>query len=220
MNNCHRHNQARWGRFIAALAVLAVGAGLSHAATISTFHGTGVDGSGNLLAAGAVDSHYSVSPGGASFVIGGAGLASSWVGNTASSQWISAAADTLAGGGPFTYTTNFLLSGLDPATAQLSLDVAADNQATTVLLNGNAVGTVGFPGWTAFTPLTITSGFLAGLNTLVFAIPNNDTSVNDGPTGLQVRVLSATANAIPEPTSWALAGVGLLLVAAGRRRSA
>ena len=192
-------------------------AGVAQAAAINTFFGTGVDAGGNLLAAGAVDSHYSVAPGTGPLAIGPGGLASSWVGNTATSQWVSAAADTLAGGGPFVYATSFSLTGFDFTTAVLNLDVAADNQAT-VLLNGGLVGTVVFPGWTAFSSLSIGAGFVAGVNTLSFLIPNNDVSANDGPTGLQVRVLSATANAIPEPAPWALCGVALLLARVARRR--
>ncbi len=199
----------------AALVISVAAAGAAHAAPITTFYGTGVDAAGNLLAAGAVDSHYSVAPGGSTFAIGPAGLAGSWVGNSATSQWISATANTLAGGGPFVYSTTFSLAGLDASSALLSLDVAADNRAA-VQLNGNPVGVVIFPGWTAYTALSINSGFVAGLNTLSFAVPNNDTSANDGPTGLQVLVRSATANAIPEPAGWALVGLALLLLRSAR----
>lgn len=205
------------GRQLLACLSLGVAASAAPAAVIGSVYGTGVDDTGTLLAAGAVDSHYTVSPGAGPFTIGNGGLAGGWVANTATSQWISAAADTLAGGGPFSYAINFNLVGLDPGSAQILLDVAADNQAT-LLLNGVQVGAVGFPGWSAFTSLAINSGFQAGFNTLVFSIPNNDTSADDGPTGLQVRVLSATANAIPEPTSAALAALGLLLLGTSRRR--
>ena len=206
----------RFSQLAAGVLVLTAAAS-AHAAVITTFYGTGVDGAGALLAAGAVDTHYSVAPGSGPFAIGAGGLAASWVANTASSQWISASADTLAGGGPFVYSISFSLAGLEAASAVLNLDVAADNQVA-VLLNGNAAGMVSFPGWTAFTALSISSGFVAGNNTLSFVIPNNDVTADDGPTGLQVRVVSATANAIPEPSSWALAGLGLVLAGAARRK--
>jgi hypothetical protein len=210
-------NPSHFTRTLAASLLMVAAAATAQAAVIGSVYSTGVDDAGNLLAPGAVDSHYFVSTGAGPFTIGSGGLAASWAPNTAASQWISAAANILAGGGPFFYAINFNLVGLDPGSAQIVLDVSADNQSA-VLLNGNAVGTVAFPGWTAFTPLTISTGFQAGLNTLVFSIPNNDTSPDDGPTGLQVRVISATAYAIPEPASAALAGLGLLLAGVSRQR--
>lgn len=207
---------------IAGVALLAtVGAG-AQAAAITTLFSTGVDGSGALLAAGATDAHYTVTPGTGPLAIGPAGLAGSWVPNTASSQWISAAANTLAGGGPFTYSTSFDLSGFDIGTAVIQFEIAADNQAT-IFLDGVAVASHAFPGWTNISTITLSSGFNAGVNTLSFLIPNNQVSADDGPTGLQVRIVSATADAlsVPEPDSLALLAVALsgsLLMARRRVR--
>lgn len=207
---------------IASIALLAAFGAGAQAAAITTLYSTGVDSTGALLAAGATDSHYSVTPGGGPFAIGSAGLAGSWVPNTASSQWISAAANTAAGGGPFTYSTTFDLAGFDASTAVIQFDIAADNMAT-IFLDGVQVATHAFPGWTNISTITLTSGFNAGLNTLSFVIPNNQVSANDGPTGLQVRIVTATADAlaVPEPASAALVALALAggVLTARRRRA-
>jgi hypothetical protein len=60
-----------------------------------------------------------------------------------------------------------------------------------IRLNGTSTGITagGFSGWSSF---TITSGFVAGLNTLDFVVVNTGSSPN--PTGLRVE-LSGTAQA-------------------------
>lgn len=211
--------QSTFARIAGAALLAALGTG-AQAAAITTLFSTGVDNAGALLAAGATDTHYSVTPGSGPFAIGPLGLAGSWVSNTATSQWISAATDTLAGGGPFTYSTTFDLTGFDISTAVIQFDIAADNSAI-IFLDGVQVATHAFPGWTNISTITLSSGFSAGANTLSFVIPNNTVGTNDGPTGLQVRIVSATANAlnVPEPGSAALVALALAggLLAARRR---
>ena len=95
-------------------------------------------------------------------------------------------------------------------------------QASQSIINGvdTGKGTPSAPtfGFGALTPFTISSGFVAGVNTLDFIVPNVG-----GPSGLQVQI-SGTATAVPEPSGFqsALAG-GLIVSAAGlwrqRRRS-
>src|SRR5207253_1804367 len=125
------------------------------------------------------DPHYTVTPGSGPFVIGNP-AAVPWVGNTATSQWITPARDTRAGPGPFTYTTTFDLAGFDPATAQITGLWSSDNEGT-MFLNGNLVAVDPFPGWTSLVPFSITSGFQPGINTLTFAVPNGS-GAGDGPT--------------------------------------
>jgi PKD repeat protein len=118
-----------------------------------------------------------------------------WQPNPATSQWISADAAGADGAtGTFTYETSVDLTGLDPATAQLLLNVSADDDVQRILLNGVDTGIV-MPAanaspWTGFTSAIIASGFQAGVNTLDIVVANAD-----GHTGLQVQ-LSGTA--VPE----------------------
>src|SRR5688572_14613156 len=80
------------------------------ATSISGLYYTGVNNSGNLLAGGARDSHWSVAyanaPGtdsnyeGAAYVVSGSNFNSGWTGNTSKAQWITApGANTSTSGG-------------------------------------------------------------------------------------------------------------------------
>lgn len=193
---------------VAVLGLVLVGsANRASADPIATLFSTGVNASGNVLPNLAVDPHYSVSPGSGPFVIANP-AAVPWVGNTATSRWITPAQNTAAGPGPFTYTTTFDMTDLDPASAQITGNWSSDNQGQ-MFLNGNLVAVDPFPGWTTMVPFSISSGFLPNMNTLTFVVPNG-AGGGDGPTGLQVQITSATAAAIPEPTTLALFGLGAL----------
>jgi hypothetical protein len=203
---------------IAALTLLLCGVGQANADPITTLYSTGVDGSGNPLPDGSVDPHYTVTGGALApnaYAIGNPGGVG-WVGNTATSQWISPDPSTYGGLGPFTYTTTFSLAGLNPATAQISGMWSTDDQAQ-MYLNGNLVVTSPsvFTGpWSYFAPFTITSGFQAGVNTLTFVVPNGTElgAGPQGPTGMQVQ-MTGTANTVPEPASLTLVGLGALSLA-------
>ncbi|MBV9399757.1 MAG: RHS repeat-associated core domain-containing protein, partial [Bryobacterales bacterium] len=172
--------------------------GPSSTAVPITIYNTGVTSPGALAADGATDAHYTLTASADSSYPGPAAkvansnqfpLPSPWVADGPNSKWIAPRAD--AGNnnavGNYTYRTTFDLTGLNSWTAELHGAVGSDN-AVTVMLNGTTVAYS--TGFTSLTPLTISNGFVAGVNTLDFLINNAGTSPN--PTGLRVE-LAGTA---------------------------
>jgi hypothetical protein len=160
---------------------------LTRANTITIFN-TGVDNSNNLLPAMSVDPHYQLN-GGPAFV--GANPISTWIPNGPNSQWITPTPDASQGffgsSTPYVYTTTFTLPvGFSGAT--LSGQWATDNSAFMSLNGGPAVSTTPDVGYTAFTPFSITSGFMAGINTITFDVFNSGAFVDMNPTGLRVEI--------------------------------
>src|SRR5260370_23472137 len=100
--------------------------------------------------------------------------------------------------GPYTYRITFDLRAFNPATAELTGQFAADHSAI-VKLNGVPVG-ISSPGVSTFTPFTIRTGFVAGLNTLDVIVTNDGSFAN--PTGLRVQIggtvtAASTASRVP-----------------------
>jgi RHS repeat-associated protein len=167
--------------------------------TIPVF-GTGV-ASPNLLALdGTVDTHYklinsadSTAPGPGVYVANStASPIPPWAADGPNSKWIAPLGNAAASlqPGSYAYRTTFDLTGLDPKTALVTGQWAADDSGN-ILLNGVAVPSSATPGLSGLTPFTISSGFVAGVNTLDFVVTNAGSSPN--PTGLRVDI-SGTAN--------------------------
>jgi hypothetical protein len=143
-----------------------------------------------------------------------------WLANSPSSAWIvDNTANSHSGGNPLSFQTTFDLTGLNPATASISLEWAIDDGGS-MFLNGNTVaslpGLVGgnqVPGnWTGLHAVTLNSGFVAGINTLKIAFDFNDNNYE----GVRVQIDQATAtpvaSTVPEPRASILLGTAVLLV--------
>jgi hypothetical protein len=149
--------------------------------------------------------------------------------DTASSRWISLGpGNTLAGGaaysepaGLYIYQTTFTLpAGFQSAT--VSGTWAADNVPSQITLNGNAEASVGLLHGAAFTStpdFDITSGFVAGTNTLDFYVINLP-QLTGNPEALRVEFNANTGYVVPEPAFFGVLGLGLtgLAIAAVRHR--
>jgi hypothetical protein len=210
----------------AAFAVMAFAP--VNAVVIPTLFNTGVDASGVTVTGHVADLHWHLSDGTA-YTGGTAGAFPQdfyWLADNAASRWLSPttnAADDVAAG-VYIYSTTFLLTGFNLATASISGQFLGDNSVTSVLLNGVQIAS-GPGSYSSFTAFSTALNFVADLNTLTFVTYNAD-----GPGGVRVEV-SGTADAIvvvppetavPEPATWALmlVGFGMVGFTARRRRIA
>jgi hypothetical protein len=201
----------------------------AEAASIPGVYSTGVDNSNALVAYGGVDPHYTLTtsadpgflaPRGTVVNFPSSYTFYNWVPNTASSQWIGLQSQAnYYSSGLYAYDITFDLTGLNPATAVIAGRFAADNNAVIYLNGANTGITTPTLGFSSFTPFTISSGFLPGLNTLEFQVTNYaDVATFGGPTGLQVQFAGGTADPVPEPASLLLFGFGLVGIAGIRRK--
>src|SRR6266581_1264194 len=168
---------------------------------IPTLFNTGVDVNHYALAPGVADAHYLLTlsaqstpppPPLAATVIQNH---PAWLANDALSSWVGPVNPGTANvaAGEYRYRTTFDLTGFNPSTAQIVINVAADNRLNSVLLNGVSTG-LAFVGFAGFSPnFTLSSGFIAGTNSLEFFTANDTTTPN--PAGFRAK-LSGTAQAV------------------------
>ncbi|MBE0545708.1 MAG: immunoglobulin domain-containing protein [Verrucomicrobia bacterium] len=199
-----------WGSEISASAFVNVGY-----RPIPGIFGTGLDASGQLLADGAVDPHYIMSvsadafyPGPDAIVVNNAwpiAPAGPWLANGPDSRWIapqanqnqSADPNGVNAQGSYTFQTTFSLAGYDLSKVSVVGSVAVDNTLSDILVNGVSTGTTS-PGFTAYTPFTITTGLVAGNNTLDFLMANAGEAPS--PVGLRVNLKALLDIGAAEPT--------------------
>lgn len=155
---------------------------------------TGVNGSGSPLPGSTIDPHYILTasadgtapPPNAEVL---SAVFNPWIPNSASlaSEWIGPRPDVWflsAPNGAYTYQQTFNLTGLNPYTAQIVGRWAADDQGSIYLNGGLVMGSFNVNGFANWTPFTISSGFVPGLNTLEFRTLN----LGGGPTGIRVEL--------------------------------
>ena len=182
------------------------------AAPIPGLFNTGVDNNRALLANSAVDPHYQLAQradgtasGSNAFVVIDTLFpilqpAGPWLASGPNSKWIGPMANQSTGSsaGDYKYRTTFDLTGLEPATAVITLRVSSDNGLAEVLLNGASTGLSYDGNFAAFSGvLTINSGFIDGTNTLDFVVNNAGTTAN--PTAFRAEFLTGTADPVLPP---------------------
>lgn len=117
-----------------------------------------------------------------------------WAPNQINSRWISPRVDAWLPNAPgaYRYRTRFDLTGRNVSDAMLALEWAADNRGR-IELNGVLQDVIDYPlGFRNMRLVSITSGFVAGMNNLDFVVTNDGPGVS--PTGLHVNILGAWAN--------------------------
>ncbi len=230
---------AKWYMRIGNLA-LVVGIALSMSsigqaqANSITLFNTGLDGTGNVLSGGSIDSHWTLFaspdsgfPGPDVYVANDVyPIGTAWIANTSTSKWVAPRSDVnndLAPG-VYTYRTTFDLTGLDPATASITGQYCPDNTITDVIINGTSTGISG-GNFLAWVPFSINSGFVSGTNTVDFVLDNSGwpDQASRSVSGFRAELTgtASTAAPVPEPSGILafLCGAGSLVGIRLRRRN-
>ncbi len=161
---------------------------------VDTLFSTGLGADATVLPPGSPDPHYwvieSAEPTGQPLPAHATVIENhpAWAANDAESSWIGVlnpGTENVADG-EYRYRTTFSLDGFDPATAQLTMTVGADNRLTAVLLNG-ALKSIAYVGFSELSgEFVLSDGFVPGLNTLDFVTVNDSSTPN--PAGFRVRI--------------------------------
>jgi hypothetical protein len=169
---------------------------------------TGTDANGALVPEGTIDPNWTITakPGGVtgSFPAFATKPDALWFPNRNSSRWISSKADATLGDSPgnYTYRTSFDLTGFDPTTVQIRMQISVDDELVDVKLNNQSLGLkIPVGGGIPFRlshGMQISSGFVAGINTLEFIVNNANTIIN--PTAIQAQLEFASVRRLPFPT--------------------
>jgi hypothetical protein len=201
------------------------------ATTITSLYNTGVDASGTPLLDGTIgDPHYTLIsvPDGTSQIrirtsAGGPPIPP-YSGDNPYSAWIGPNNNSFLGGypGTYIYQTTFDLSGFDLNSVVITGGWQTDNEGMDILINGMSLGyTTAFNQFQlGFAPFSVTTGFVDGINSLVFIISQDGQS----PTALRVEMTgTGDLHSVPEPPSLLLVATGLsgiLVLRQRRNRSA
>jgi len=197
---------------------------LSAQVSISGIFNTGVNDTGEVLAAGSQDSHYSISSSdtGASSLYTVGPYEGAWTSDSSStSSWISPYQDSGEASNIYTtqdtvyyYSLTFSIDTMDNLSAydiDISGSWASDNESSLYLNGLDAANLIAHSNTNEGSYQTPTTFFLdasllsPGNNTLTFAVTNDRSNYTWGnPTGLKVAFDTISASAVPEPSTYAL----------------
>lgn len=188
-------------------AAVAAAASAAHADLVPI---QGLFNTGATTAMGAQDPNWTVLETGAAALVR-TNIPSTYLPNTADSKWIWESANGQPGNNTRTFRLTFDLTGLVASTAQITGRWSTDNVGQAILINGVSTGQTanGFAAWTNF---SVTSGFVAGVNTIDFVV--RDLGF---PGGFRAE-LAGAAQAVPTPGAMALLGAAGLASRRRRRR--
>ena len=200
---------------------------VSARASSLTVDNTGVDSGGvNLVSPGAAASFWTLlsEPSGATEALGSGTFRyhnPAYFADTAAAAWVSMDPSGNASvNGVFVYHMSVDLTGFNLSAVSIQGVFGTDNDGFIRVNGGPNVATTSFAAFGAPTSFSITSGFVAGMNSIEIGVDNGN-----NPTAFFVQFTSATGTpgtggpVAPEPASLLLLGTGLgALVARARRR--
>ncbi len=208
-------------KYVTCLAIVLLAATTVQASPIEIFN-TGVDDAGVALADNALDTHWTVEWTGAEAIGPDPVVATSaggfpigpWLGDSATSAWITPSEDTEGPGDTigarlYIYKTLFTTPGDGPV--NFAGIHAADNSVVAFLVDGKP-GNFTTASFAVPQPFDISVDVVGTEHSMIFLLQNGAAeNPPNGPTGLRVEF--TTAEFVPEPTSLALlafGGLGLL----------
>jgi hypothetical protein len=170
---------------------------------VAGLYPTGVGNDGALIAAGTVDPHWKVVASTDPVYLGPSlyrfdaateaayPVSGPWAAPVAGSAWLGLNPnDTNTGSSTFSVEATFDLTGYDPATAALDINVSCDNDCA-ISINGvqKVAGALGFD---AIHPAHLLGDFKAGKNVIQVAFTNTG-----GPAGYYVGAIAAAGACLP-----------------------